>query len=205
MSVNADGKYPITLGDGRTVLAGAVVSVDANGAPVGGGGGGLSGEFQILSLTDIGHPDGNPNANADYSSVAGRVYLLIPGGYQFDVYAVRMFGSWSGAAPTLTTNFFNIAALTNGIEIGSADSGGSPTLVSLWSSAHPLRTNFDWFTVAGNYTSLFSGASSNFCFQRTLSSPLTVVAGTCFQARLNDDFSALTGLRFEIEGRLIQV
>jgi len=205
MSVNADGKYPVTLADGRTVLANAVVSVDSTGTPTGGGSTSLAGKFFSAMLTDDGTGEGDSNAAKDYSGSAGRVYLLVPDGYQINIYLIRMYYVWTGIAPTLTTNFGNIATLMNGVEIATASSDGESTITTLW-AAEDLRTNYDWFVKSQNYMlNTASGTSSKQCYVRELSSPLTVVAGTCFQVMMHDNLSSLTSLRFEIEGRLIQV
>lgn len=204
MSITPDGKYPITLASGAKVLADAVVTVDTSGTPVGGGGGPV-GAFVIANLTDNGN-DGDKQANKDYSTVAGRVYLTVPTGYRFDVYAIRMFYSWTGTAPTLTTNFGNRSTLTNGVQIESASGDGTSTIAELW-NAGDLKTNYDWFLMSQNYqanSAAFGGAVKQ-CYQRILTSPLSVTAGTCIQAKFHDDLSSLTSLYFEVEGRVVQV
>lgn len=205
MGVNADGKYPITV-NGRTVLVDAAVTVDATGTPSGGGGGGLEGAFFTSKLTDNGTGEGDAATNKDYSGTAGRVWLTVPTGYRLDVYEIRMGGMWSTTASDYD-KFFNLPALTNGVEIASASVDGATTRTTLYASDF-LKSNADWFlAAAADYpvALLISGVITKYAFQRRLTSPMSVVAGDCMNVALHDDFSSLAYMYFEVEGRLVPV
>lgn len=205
MSVNADGKYLVTLADGRKVLVDAAVTVDGSGVPSTGGGG-FEGSFITAKLTDNGTGEGDSATNKNYSSVAGRVWLTVPTGYRLDVYVVRMGGAWAATASNYDT-FFNLPALTNGVEIASVSADGASTFTTLY-AADELKSNGDWYLRAEPsilIASLIVGTITRYAFERRLSSPMSIAAGDCLNAALHDDFSTLGYMYFEVEGRLVPV
>lgn len=203
MATNPNGTFTATLPSGQTAILPAVVSVDATGAPVGGGGsgGGLPpGDFAPARLTLDGSFNGASNLALDWSGgSAGRAWVVIPEGFRFDLYAIRMFGDTSGGSPTYA-QFFNISALGNGIEISSASGDGASTRVPLY-RAEELKSNGGWVAKCGVATAVLS--TNLVGLQRALSSPLSIAGGDCLQAVFSDDLSAIDSLYIELEGRLV--